>query len=380
MRKSVIFLALVFAAAVGRAQDNIVAVPYTMLNGHIFVTAVADGIEGRYLVDTGAPTLITHSRAMKNRGKEIAEAVLTDTYGNSTDGLSVVEMDSFELGELLLSGGGIQMIVLDEGNMIENLDIDGIVGSNFLANGVVRIDPRRNEILFAGSADMYGLDEADAIPMLLDEMGNVFIGIRFGQGIVETVQFDTGSGSLLEMQENLYAKLADKSVFEVIATGYGFDSAGAGGYEEPTESHRVKIAELGVGRGTLTNVAANTFTGHEWSLLGTSLLDYGSVTIDYPARRFYFEPFESGPADAYEADWDITIVIVGDHFEVGNVWSDADPQAEVGDIVVAIDGEAQEKTDLKTYLSYPKDDSSTTQELLLRKKEGTEYTITSRKR
>jgi hypothetical protein len=104
MKKGVILI-LLFIAGVGRAQENVTAVPYTTVNGHIFVTATEDGIEGRYLLDTGAPMILMHSRAVKGHGKEMRDNVVAeDTSGNKTEPLSMAEVWSLQLGAMNVSG------------------------------------------------------------------------------------------------------------------------------------------------------------------------------------------------------------------------------------------------------------------------------------
>ncbi len=290
MKKFVLGLLLLLAGSV-RAHE-IFEVPYTMLNGHIYVTAMVNGIEGRYVVDTAGAMLMTHRRAKEGDGSDEGKTIsITDGVGNIMDSIRIMVFNSLKLGTLHVPDRS-EFVTLDERAFLDTLDIDGMIGRELLSKYAVKFDPERGKILFSESADAYGLNEADAIPMRLDEEGNVFIDIGLRQGS-ETVMFDTGCPDLLILKKDSYGRITDISALEVVETSCGSRFAGAFGPVEEEEWHEVKIAELALGYNKLTDVTAETSSGHKWSLLGSSILEYGAVVLDYPSRKFYFEPKEN---------------------------------------------------------------------------------------
>ncbi len=360
MRKAIAILSLLFA--VGAAQAQTAEVPFKLINGSIFVDATVDSIEGRYFVDTGAPMALLHHRAQKSNYQPIGRMPIIDPRGQKTEGVPVVLINSLEMGQFRTSGG-LQVLVLGKGDNLEMTGADGVIGSNFLTQMVVRFDPRREVIILSGSVEPYGLSEEDGIPMRVGAAGHVFVNIDMGNGVVEEAMFDSGSKNLFEMSGGAYERLAGGPAIEII-----------------DESRRVKIHEFNVGSGKFTDATAGVLRGGPVSLLGAELLKYGIVTLDYPRQRFYFEPFSDEPVDAYEAVWDVRIMSVGGELRVASVSGDADPRIERHDLVAEVDGVEYKGDKTVEFLAIQRDGTATERLITIRKKDGTEFTATSRKR
>ena len=57
------------------------------------------------------------------------------------------------------------------------------------------------------------------------------------------------------------------------------------------EHNLIRLFELRVSTGRFQNIVTESMDA-PYSRLGSQLLDYGTVTIDYASSAFYFEPFE----------------------------------------------------------------------------------------
>jgi hypothetical protein len=269
MKKVVLFLVFVLTAGAARAQTA--EVPFEWINGYIFVDATVDSITGKYFFDTGAPMSLTHARAQKGNYTPIGVMPIRDVHGRMTDSIAVVVVRSLEMGQF--RGGGLQVLALNKGNIVEVTGADGIVGSNFLTQMVVRFDSRRGVITFSGSVEPYGLTEQDGLPMRVEAAGHAFVNLDLGHGIVEEAMFDTGSNDLLDLSASARGRLD------------------GGPAITPSEGRSVTVGQLNIGRGKFTDVAAGVLGGPS-TLLGAQLLKHGIVTLDYPHNRFYFEPYD----------------------------------------------------------------------------------------
>lgn len=371
MKKIIVSIALVLLAGAAQAQARIAKVPFEWINGSIFVRATVDSIEGRYFVDTGAPMAILHSRAQKSEFQKLGEMPIIDPNGKRTDGIPVVHIKSLEMGEYHTRAGGLQALVLPKDDGLEFTGSDGVVGASLMAEMVVRFDSRQGIITLSDSVKQYGLKEKDGMPMRMTPAGHIFVNVKMGKKATEEVMFDTGSNNFLSLSEKGYNQLNEAGVLEPIAT-----------IKSPNNrrTNRVKTQKFDVGRGKFANVTADVLTGGPVSLLGVQLLKHGIVTIDYPNKRFYFEPFSKKRVDIYEPVWDITIKSVMQKLHVATVWDNVDPRVEPNDEVVAVDGITYEGDDADNYLKLQRESTATKHEITIRKKDGTEFTVTSYKK
>jgi predicted aspartyl protease len=377
MRKAIAILALLLVVGAARAQTS--EVPFYWQNGYIFVDATVNGITGKYLFDTGATMAIMHSRAQKGTFETIGEMPILDSSGKKSAGMPIVKLQSFSLGEMN-SGGGVQALVLNEGNVLEMMGIDGVVGSSFLAPMVVRLDSRRGVISFSNSVEPYGLKKSYGIPMRIEPAGTAFIDIDMGKGVTEQALVDTGANDFFNLSYNAYERLKDGPAIDTIATILGVGSIGATGYgKNEKKDHRIKIGELTIGRGKFVNLSTETVQG-PLSLLGVKLLEHGIVTLDYPNRRFYFEPFDHRRVNMYEPEWDIMAGGFRGELRIATKWKTADPNAEVGAQVLSVDG-IDYTGDPMSFLPIQRKKTDATERVMtIRKKDGTEVTVTSHKR
>lgn len=373
-------MSLAFAVGAVRAQGQTAEVPFEFVKGCIFVEATIDSITGKYFVDTGAPMTLLHDRAQKGDYQEIGRVPIIDVFGNKSEGIPVIVVNSFEAGQFIMPPGGLQVLVKEQGDPLEAMGIDGIVGSNFLSNMVVRFDLRRGVMILSGSVEPYGLKPGDAIPMRVGEAGHAFIEIDLGHGISEEVMFDTGSKNLLSLGGSAYKRLLNGPAMDSVATIRGSGSVGGAGTSKARDTKRVKIGEMNVGGGKFADVTSNVLAGGPVTLLGAELILYGVVTLDYPNRSFYFEPFEDSVVNAYEPVWDVMVGAFSGELKVATVWSDVDTRVEVADAVVSVDGVSYGSDEVEKFLTIQREGTATEREIVIRKEDGTQHTVISRKR
>ena len=145
------------------------------------------------------------------------------------------------------------------------------------------------------------------------------------------------------MKSTDFEALKSVAAFEVTDEGYGEGSISVGGMGETDTSYRVCFPLLSVGATKFANVSAETATP-PYTLLGVELLEYGEVTIDYPRRRFYFEPYEE-KFDLTEKHYDMALRVKDGDLVVSEVWSAMKGVVDIGDKVLRINGKPAGKYD-----------------------------------
>lgn len=322
-------------------------IPFEWEHNQIVVRVTVEGVEGRYIFDTGASMCITHSRMKKCRDKHFSEQTVTDAHGNEASYREVI-MESVKLGTVDFQH--IPALVLGEGHLLECYGVDGIIGSLLFPESVVRIDVSRKILTLTDETARLGLNPRTVIPLLTDRQNIPYFVLNLGEGQEEKVMFDTGSPAFYEMNEPTYQALKSRPLLKTMSTGFGILGMGIGGAEQAEIKYRVELAGIRLGMGKFKNVTTETMNGPA-SRIGAGLLEYGAVTLDFPGHKFYFEPFGTAPADLSRKEWNAAITVSGDSLIIGCVWESMRDKLKGGEKVVAINGRRVEKTDPCTALT-----------------------------
>lgn len=340
---------------------------YGMENGKMLVRASVNGVEGRFLIDTGAPCSITHTFAQRAGLQGGQTTQVYDSNGNTVR-TTIVNLPNLSLGGFSFTR--LQAMQLPEGNMIEQFGVDGIVGYNLLRQGIVKFVGRDHRLILTNDTTDLGIDLNYGI-LLADDPYSTMVPIRVGN-VVDTVMFDTGALDFYEMSNRMYTRVqADTTHFRRLASGKGILSMGAAGLEAQSLKHRVLIPQSHIGNIPFANVTTITTDALE-SRIGSNVLMHGDVIIDYREKMFYFQPFKevTEPINVYQPEWDVVITVMGDHLVAGMVWDNAKGDIQSGDRIVAIGSERVDKVDLR---------QATTQAWAGLKPEGTQITYVSSK-
>lgn len=341
LRLLFLFLFLIPGCCVAQRFRSIV--PYTEQNGKLLIDATVNGQRGRFLLDTGAPCCVSYSFAHRLGLKGGSEQTGQDSNGRPVT-TTIVTLDSLRIGAVLFRN--VQAMQWNKGNPVEQFGIDGILGYNLMQKGIVKFSARPRTFVFTTISDSLGLDFSHAVSLLPDPYVPL-VEVKLPKAVADTVMFDLGAHALYEMSERSYLRLAsERAGISTLAEGKGSLSIGAAGVEQITSKHRVKIPHLDLAGFDFRNVATVT-TGARDSRIGSELLKYGDVVIDFPRRTFYFLPHEGkNSAEVYVPEWEVVpIATLGGTMVAGIVWNSRLPIRQ-GDRIVAVNGRRFDNIDL----------------------------------
>jgi predicted aspartyl protease len=337
------FLLLFSGWSTATAQYRAV-VPFQSQNGKLIVSATVNNVQGRFLIDTGAPCCLTYSFAEKVGARPLSTQQAEDSNGNVVE-TKVVEMGSLSIGGVRFMN--LQAMRWGKGNIAENYGIDGIIGYNLLKRGIVKLDALKKEFTFTDYDKDLGIDYTYSHPLLKDKFLTLFT-INIGRNSNDTIMFDSGAAGFYEMSKASYERLkTSKKDVKLLCSGEGVLSAGVGGIEKPSMKYRLKLPLLTIGKARFANVVTVT-TDATNSRIGSALLNHGSLVIDYKNDILYFLPTNKDDVpDLYEKDWDVAITVENGYLSAGLVWNTLKSTLRRGDRIVSIDGERyDEKIDM----------------------------------
>ena len=318
-------------------------IPYQKVREMLIVVPVTiDGKIYRFMLDTGAPLYISHKLYMELNLQIIGQTKVSDASG------TVKDMNHILLPELDLQG--ITFVntpgIVDHENsfFLECLGVDGFIGSNMLRNSVIQFDDHSGHIIITNDIKELSVKNTVRQKVTLTRIQSspyIVVGLKKGDKKVgDRVLFDTGAASFYDMAVGVYNRVNDRAeILDKIAEGEGSFSFGAHGASESQQHLLLNIPELLVAKTTFSNVAV-TATSDSRSRIGSKLIQYGIVTLDYKKRHFYFEPFDDiNTNELSEKTRQIGFTISNDKLVVGIIWDKAlASQVNLGDEVLSVNG------------------------------------------
>ena len=327
MRKIILFFALLTWAGNSPAQKARdwdrpdTCIPYRMVGGKLIVDVEFDGIVRPFLFDTG----FSISAIMDSLYVEAGLDSLCSMHVRDANGVRVSQIvtktGSFRLGGWSFSGK--EFLVVDSGTFPYHcFGVQGVVGSDLLQGKVVRFSPRDSCIFLTDHTDGNSLKKRDGIKLKIVANCPYFpLYLSSGKKTAgHWAMFDTGAEDY-SLHVNNLDYLQKKKVMGIPESAPGFNTIGAHGLEESNTQYRGILPAITIGSHILEQVPFGTTRG-SGSLVGTFLLNYGVVTIDYAKKRFYFEPFDVQTVVAPPVFRKIVPVFEGNEFVVGVVWDE----------------------------------------------------------
>lgn len=321
-----------------------VEVPFEDKNGKLIVEVSVNGIGGHFLIDTGAPCCISDSYARKMGVSSIQTVKALDSNGNELD-TDVVTLPELKMGNATFTN--LQAMKWEKGSLLEQFGVDGIIGYNLMrVKGIVKLSKKTNTFILTDYDKNLQIDYAHCIPMVKAPYLTL-IPVRLGSSECDTVMFDSGAKEFYEISMTSYQRLKNnKKALKTLAKGHGILSLGAAGIERNSEKYRSKIPKFSIGKTSFTNVTTLT-TDAKDSRLGSSILNYGDVIIDFKDQVFYYLPHEEKEKrDLYAKEWDVLITVMDNYLCAGFVWDHVKTPIPDKARIVAINGKRYGQVDL----------------------------------
>lgn len=321
-------------------------IPYEYINGRIFVTVEINGKPRRFFLDTGAPTQISPELFSELKLSIIKNLDIGDISGKS-DSVKVTTLPEIKLQGLSFTG--VPALIFS-GDIYQCWHIDGVIGANVLSKSIVHIDPDEHTITITDDIKKIPVNKKMLATMLTDEaQGSPFIVVWITPKKTQLVGFDTGDPDFFIATNDFIEKFKKNNAFTKISSGYGMHTRGLFGVPKPDSVYRLKLPSIELAGHTFTNVITETNEKQATSM-GTKILDYGTVTLDYIHHIFYYEA-KTDTTNMAEKKWPIAPMPVGNKLLAGAVWKEMETQVKWDDQVIAINDKPYETVDFCEWLN-----------------------------
>ncbi|MDJ1486132.1 retropepsin-like aspartic protease [Cytophagaceae bacterium YF14B1] len=262
-------------------------IPFEYVNGKIIILVKIAGEDKRFILDTGAPLLISDVLQAKMRNKEVGKIKVKDITGKTNEE-QLVAIDHFQIGHLDFQNTIGTVFNKDKSGPLVCYNIDGLIGSSVLNTSCIHIDADKKILILTDNIANLHREQDFRISIKLDAATRPFMSFDFGDNSSLDVLFDSGSSKCLLLSMEGYTQLSKNKKGILLNKGYGSVSSGLYGAGNAGNEFRVLVPALNFGHSTITGVIATASESKKKSSIGLGLADYGSITIDYRNKFFYF--------------------------------------------------------------------------------------------
>lgn len=333
-------------------KDYFSSIPYENLNEKIIIKVQIKAKTYRFILDTGAPTTISTALSEALQLNVITQIPVLDVH-QKKDSLSVVRLSDITIGDVNFTD--IPTLVAKNNPIFECLQVDGFIGSNLLRDVIVQIDATSSRVILTDDPKKLALRSKDASDLFLDQQSSPIITIflKNKKKAKEQLLIDLGSNAFYELSLNHFSTFQKYDLFKVLGQSKGSSSLGLFGLADDALQYRLTVPQIEINNTTLLHVNTETMPDPN-SLIGSKILHYGVVTIDYKNKKFYFAPFEKGDVDASEKQFPISYVPRNNQLFIGFVWdSQIANRISTGDQIISIDDINYENVSICDMMTQP---------------------------
>jgi len=320
---------------------------YKEIRGKIIIPVIIDGKTYQFLLDTGAPNLITSNLNDKINSKHLKEIKVNDA-NNKNRKLNVVSIPLITIGEVSFKNTPTIVNNKNSNFIFDCFKVEGIIGSNMLRNSIIQILPKKKLIKLSNSKEHIFYNEDHAIDISLKGRQSspyIWIDLVGKDKGKEHVLFDTGMKGFYDLSKKNYNVFKKKHIFLKISEGVGVNSMGLFGPSDKSNIYRLLTPEIIINKGLFKNVIVTT-TNSKNSRIGTEILEYGNVILDFKNKKFTFNPFQE-TVDLNKKLFGIDPIIMDNKIVIGIVWDEElKSKIHFGDEIISVNGEKYEDIDI----------------------------------
>jgi len=329
-------------------KDYYAELPFEYLNGKVIITVNINDKPRRFLLDTGAPSLITEKLGTEI-GLEISRKIYVGDQSGKQDSVKAAILPSMHLGGVEFINTPV--LIVDQPMIFDCMELDGFIGSNQLRNSVVRFSFKDRRIILTDQPDRISGPAGESTDMYLtlsQSLPFIWIGLKGKRRGREQVLFDSGMNGFYDLSHRSYEIFKKRKIFKKLGEGVGGNSVGLFGHAQSRLHYKLLLEHMEICKYHFEDISVIT-TGDNNSRLGSQLIEHGVVTLDFMHRKFYFHPFSVAEVASIRTNnYPFQLTINSDNrLGIGFVWNDRQlPGVRPGDEIWSVNGEMMDRYSL----------------------------------
>ncbi len=360
-----------------KQKDYFIEIPFEFSKGQIIVNVSINGKIYRFSIDTGAPTSISDSLYNKLNLSTIHKLELTDA-NNEKDSVVVGLLNSLNIGSIEIENTPV-LIINSNNPIYKCLGLNGNIGSNSLRNSVIQFSLPDKMVRITDKVAKLNLKRKHSQKIqITPNQSNPFFWIKLkgrDKGKLQLL-FDSGMEGFMDISLRNFYIFKKYDIFRNIVSSEGNNRIGLLGNTNDTLHYRMTVPKIEFGKIKLHNSKLNTTKSID-SRIGTKLLEYSIVTLDYSKEKIYFTPINDNVKDIYEPTWPVEPTFKDDKFQVGFIWNpDKYSNINLGDEIVYVNDFYCRGKDICEIMFFMKSLDDNKIKMITENKEGKQYTST----
>ena len=257
-----------------------VNIPFEYNLGMIILKVNISGEEYDFLLDTGAPNVISKELAQKYGLSNIFERKFGDSQGQTSD-LGMIKLDEISIGGINFLNTGAAIADLKQSKELGCLKIDGLIGSNLMRKAVWKFDYENQIITISNSVESLKISESsEKIPFFTYITGTPIIDITLNDVKEKNVIVDLGSNGDISLSKKTFDKLVDTDPNISRTVSFGSSSSGLYGVGATDSIQHALISNISFGDVALKNTVVE-FTNESASTIGTNYFKNYDLIINW---------------------------------------------------------------------------------------------------
>ena len=313
-------------------------ISYESVYDNVVIPVVINGKEFRFLLDTGAPNVIS-KKVLEELNLVNTKTINVNDANNLEQSMQAVEIPKIEIGKLTFENQVALVYDLDNHNILSCFKIDGFIGSNLLKNSILKVSKSDQKIIITDQIKKLNPKKKPTKIKIIGSQKSPYIEFRFtGKNkeiVADMVLIDTGMDGFYEMSNRAFKIFEEYKVFEVIAKANGVSSLGLFGAGNPTPQSLLKVETAVLNSTKIKNLIINTSDDNN-SRIGLDFLNYGDLIIDFKNKKAYFESEDTITLESLVPKY--ASIVKDNKYVVGLVWDEElAKQMSFGDEIISID-------------------------------------------
>ena len=313
-------------------------ISYESVYDKVVIPVAINGKEFRFLLDTGAPNVIS-KKVLEELNLVNTKKINVSDANNLEQSMQAVEIPKIKIGNLTFENQVALVYDLENHNILSCFKIDGFVGSNLLKKSILKISKADQKIIITDQIKKLNPSKKPTKIKIIGNQKSPYIEFRFTDKnkeiVADMVLIDTGMDGFYEMSNRAYKIFEEYKVFEVIARANGVNSLGLFGAGNPTPQNLLKVETAVLNSTKIKNLIINT-TDDNNSRIGLDFLNYGDLIIDFKNKKAYFESEDTITLESLVPKY--ASIVKDNKYVVGLVWDEElAKQMSFGDEIISID-------------------------------------------
>ena len=256
--------------------------PFEFNQGLIIIKVKIKEKEYDFILDTGAPNLISKEIADELMLKPKFSAEMNDSQ-NQSEELDFVQIKRIGIGDVNFINIGAVVADLENGvKKVSCFKVDGIIGANLMRNAIWDIDYENQNITISSAESFLTIPEnSEKIPYTTSLTGSPFIQVNIGGELVKKVQIDLGMTDDYKFSNSTFLTLLQKKQIATTISGNGTLSGSVFGYAEPERDDFAIVKSLQIGEINLKNQIVTFIDDEKTTKIGTKFLKNYRVVLNW---------------------------------------------------------------------------------------------------